>query len=294
MEFLNRVIAKVQKSGADKPIDITRSIRQAMDRGAVPMSRDRTVAPNHFQIFVTPQTQEAFTAWGQDALVQEFARDAAGYAAEQNYSLVGSVVIELIVSPDVHKTEVKAQTLAGAKPVASADAANLPAAAGTPNVVTESAGGAPASAAAESVGVAAASSEGISNPAWLPFDSQATASPNSASQSVEPNQDELMAQNETKPLLEVIGGQTYLLVGDRTVVGRGKNVDISLQDTSVSHQHFEIVRIGNHYVMRDLGSTNGTFVENNRVNEATLLDRNVIMAGRVKMIFWRQAAEPQE
>lgn len=294
MEFLNRVIAKVQKSGADKPIDITRSIRQAMDRGAVPMSRDRTVAPNHFQIFVTPQTQEAFTAWGQDALVQEFARDAAGYAAEQNYSLVGSVVIELIVSPDVRKTEVKAQTLAGAKPVASADAANFLAAASTPGVVTESAGGTPARAAAESGGVAAASSEGISNPAWLPFDSQAAAAPNSANQSVEPNQDELMAQNKTKPLLEVIGGQTYLLVGDRTVVGRGKNVDISLQDTSVSHQHFEIVRIGNHYVMRDLGSTNGTFVENNRVNEATLLDRNVIMAGRVKMIFWRQAADPQE
>lgn len=293
MEFLNRVIAKVQKSGADKPIDITRSIRQAMDRGAVPMSRDRTVAPNHFQIFVTPQTQEAFTNWGQDALVQEFARDAAGYAAEQNYSLVGSVVIELIVSPEVRKTEVKAQTLAGAKPVASADAANLPTAAGAPGVAAESAGGTPASAA-ESVGVAAASSEGISNPAWLPFDSQAAAAANNPNQSVEPNQDELMAQNETKPLLEVIGGQTYLLVGDRTVVGRGKNVDISLQDTSVSHQHFEIVRIGNHYVMRDLGSTNGTFVENNRVNEATLLDRNVIMAGRVKMIFWRQAADPQE
>ena len=61
----------------------------------------------------------------------------------------------------------------------------------------------------------------------------------------------------------------------------------------MSHQHFEIVQVGTNYVLRDLGSTNGTFVEGNRVNEATLLDRNVVTAGRIKMIFWRQAAPPR-
>lgn len=258
MELFDRVIAKLHKTGADKPIDITQAIRQEMDRKAIPLSRERTVAPNRFQVFLTPQTDAAFEEWGKAALLSEFIRDAQVYAGEQNYSLVGSVQIELLAAPEgARKTEVKADSVQSAKPIA---------------------------APAENTG-SAQSIDDDSNPGssqWKPdFAPVSSQSPQST----------IVQENPHKPLLEVVGGQTYLLVGERTVVGRGDKVDISLEDTSVSHKHFEIIWNGQSYILRDLGSTNGTYVEGNKIQEATLVDRNIITVGRSKLIFWRQASE---
>ncbi|MDD7541103.1 MAG: FhaA domain-containing protein [Mobiluncus porci] len=263
MELFDRVLAKVRQPGVDKPIDITQAIRQEMDKKAIPMSRERTVAPNRFQVFLTPETDAAFEEWGKAALEAEFIRDAQAYAEEQHYSLVGSVQIELLAAePGARRTEVRSHTIQSAQTVAPPEN-NVP-------------------SGQKKRDDSVTSGPEIS-PSFRPVSSAAATNRSNA--------DKVLDENQDKPLLEVVGGQTYLLVGDKTVVGRGKNVDISLEDTSVSHQHFEIVRMGTHYVLHDLGSTNGTFVEGNKVAEATLLDRNILTAGRVKMIFWRQAAE---
>jgi hypothetical protein len=54
---------------------------------------------------------------------------------------------------------------------------------------------------------------------------------------------------------------------DRAVfrLGRGSGSDVILQDSQASRQHAEISRQGDQYVIRDLGSTNGTFVNDERV-----------------------------
>lgn len=282
MEFFDRVKSKVYRSGPDKPIDVTQAIRQAMDRGATPMSRERTVAPNYFEISISPETDAAFEQWGKEALLQEFVRDANAYATEQNYSLTGSVYVEFTpLNPEQRRLEVKARSVSGARPVSGMEA-GAPA---QPAV--------PPSSAEPEPNPAPAQAPASENLEWKPVESAPPAGPANPGSTVTPQESELLAKHEQKPLLEVVGGQTYLLVGERTVVGRGRNVDIALSDSGVSHQHFEIVQVGTNYVLRDLGSTNGTFVEGNRVNEATLLDRNVVTAGRIKMIFWRQAAPPR-
>ena len=282
MELFDRMKSKMQRTGADKPIDVTQAIRQAMDRGATPMSRERTVAPNYFEISISPETDAAFEQWGKEALLQEFVRDANAYATEQNYSLTGSVYVEFTpLDPEQRRLEVKGRCVSGARPISGID----PAAPVQPEVTPTQ----------PETNQAAVQTPGSEDLEWKPLDSApaAPAAPTNSAASNNQHESELLAKHEEKPLLEVVGGQTYLLVGERTVVGRGRNVDIALSDSGVSHQHFEIVQVGTNYVLHDLGSTNGTFVEGNRVNEATLLDRNVVTAGRIKMIFWRQADPPQ-
>jgi predicted component of type VI protein secretion system len=54
---------------------------------------------------------------------------------------------------------------------------------------------------------------------------------------------------------------------DRAVIrlGRGSGNDVILQDSQASRQHAEISRQGDQFVIRDLGSTNGTYVNDERV-----------------------------
>lgn len=301
MDFLDKVKSKLSNVGPDKPIDITQQIRQSMDRGAMAVSRDRTVAPNRFQVFLTPATDQAFTQWGKEALLAEFVRDAQLYAAEQSYSLVGSIQVELLPAPEgARRSEVKAHSVPSAQPVEASGAVEnkswRPVSGTSPAEVPFSGSGpAPFPAEGGTVVPGADSVRGedsASGFGQVSVGASNVGAASTAGTASTPDAD-LLQQNANKPLLEVIGDQTYLLVGQRSIVGRGSNVDIALNDSGVSHRHFEIVQVGPHYVLRDLGSTNGTYVEGNNVKEATLLDRNIIQAGRVKMIFWRQAADTE-
>ena len=75
------------------------------------------------------------------------------------------------------------------------------------------------------------------------------------------------------PILD-IDGQRYLLTGPVTVIGRGSEADIIVDDSGVSRRHLEIRLMQGHAIATDLHSTNGTFVEGHRVDAATLMDGN--------------------
>lgn len=91
---------------------------------------------------------------------------------------------------------------------------------------------------------------------------------------------------EWMPRLEVVGdGLTFEIVKSRTSVGRDASSDIQINDTSLSRQHFEIVWDGKKAGIRDLGSTNGTFLGDTRVNELALPTDSVIKAGHKTFVF---------
>lgn len=87
------------------------------------------------------------------------------------------------------------------------------------------------------------------------------------------------------PMVE-INGDKYLLNGEITVIGRGSEADIVVDDSGVSRKHLELRRQGDKVIATDLSSTNGSYVEGNRITSATLLDGNTLTIGRTKIYFW--------
>ncbi len=66
-------------------------------------------------------------------------------------------------------------------------------------------------------------------------------------------------------LNEGLTGQSIELKSDKTTIGRVDDNTFQLAVGSVSSHHCEILLQGNEVVVRDLGSTNGTFIKNNDI-----------------------------
>ena len=86
-----------------------------------------------------------------------------------------------------------------------------------------------------------------------------------------------------QPRLEV-GGQAYPLVRAITVLGRGTDADIRVEDPGVSRKHCEIV-VGNPALVRDLKSTNGTLLNGEKISEAPLEDGSVVKIGGTSLVY---------
>jgi diguanylate cyclase (GGDEF)-like protein len=67
-------------------------------------------------------------------------------------------------------------------------------------------------------------------------------------------------------------GALYSIEADETVIGRSTEVGITLPDDSLSRQHARIRREGAQYLIEDLGSTNGTFVDGERLEKPHALE----------------------
>lgn len=89
---------------------------------------------------------------------------------------------------------------------------------------------------------------------------------------------------KTNPRLVGDDGQEFVITDVSVRVGRGQDVDIRLDDSSVSRVHAEIV-LSNPPVIRDLNSTNGTTVNGKPVTEAVLHDGALIVLGTVHLTF---------
>ncbi|MDO5701031.1 MAG: DUF3662 and FHA domain-containing protein [Bowdeniella nasicola] len=92
------------------------------------------------------------------------------------------------------------------------------------------------------------------------------------------------------PLLD-IDGRRYLLTGPVTVIGRGSEADIIVDDSGVSRQHLELRVTPRGVIATDLDSTNGLYVEGHKVPAATLVDGNTLTIGRTRILFWNQPGD---
>ncbi|HLF61405.1 MAG TPA: FHA domain-containing protein [Acidimicrobiia bacterium] len=75
-------------------------------------------------------------------------------------------------------------------------------------------------------------------------------------------------------------GMTYVLSPGNTTVGRHPESDIFLNDVTISRQHCRFVLAEGKLVVEDSGSTNGTYVNDARVDEAQLRAGDEVVVGR--------------
>ncbi len=94
-------------------------------------------------------------------------------------------------------------------------------------------------------------------------------------------------------LSEGLTGQSYELKVDKTTIGRVEDNTFQIAQSSVSSHHCEILLKGTEVVVRDLNSTNGTFINNKQVNgEAVLKSGEILRLGQVEIRLEGGAAAP--
>lgn len=86
------------------------------------------------------------------------------------------------------------------------------------------------------------------------------------------------------PVLD-IAGKRYPITQARTVIGRGSDADITVDDTGTSRRHVEILWDGKRAQVTDLGSTNGSKLNGVPVSKAPLPPDSIIEIGRTRIVF---------
>lgn len=84
-------------------------------------------------------------------------------------------------------------------------------------------------------------------------------------------------------LSEGFSGRAFDLKAERTTVGRVSDNDFEIPESSVSSHHAEILLRGNEVLIRDLSSTNGTFIGGERITEAVLKPGQTLRLGTVDL-----------
>lgn len=108
----------------------------------------------------------------------------------------------------------------------------------------------------------------------------------------EPEDDLALSLEELRPgqaLLVVKrgpnAGSKFLLDRDRTTAGRHPESDLFLNDVTVSRRHAEILRENERFVIKDVGSLNGTYVNRERADMAELSSGDELQIGKFKLVF---------
>jgi len=91
---------------------------------------------------------------------------------------------------------------------------------------------------------------------------------------------------------EGFSGRACELKADRTTVGRAEDNIFEIAEASISGHHCEILVRGSDVVVKDLHSTNGTFINGEPVTEAVLKPGQVLRLGQVEMRLEDGTAAP--
>jgi two-component system, cell cycle response regulator len=103
-------------------------------------------------------------------------------------------------------------------------------------------------------------------------------------------QQELRARSQARDrayLLVLTGanvGESFRIDGGEAIIGRGQGVTVRLLDDGISRKHARVVQAGEKVTIEDLQSSNGTFVNNDRITSRDLEDGDKIRLGNTTVL----------
>jgi pSer/pThr/pTyr-binding forkhead associated (FHA) protein len=78
---------------------------------------------------------------------------------------------------------------------------------------------------------------------------------------------------------------TAFTISEEAKIGRSPGIPIRLRDSRASREHAQIRKVNSSWAVKDLGSTNGTFVNDKRVSQGTLSHGDQIRIGSTEFLF---------
>lgn len=292
---VNGVFAKAFRSEV-QPLELASAVRRAMDDRATLLGRGNTIVPNLFTIELSDEDFDRLMEYGVE-LEDELIAAARDHAESQRYQPRGPLQVLFDADPELEvgvfrvrpatsrqRVERPAQVQESADDYAADDydeysdsfAARSkdadPAPAPQPD-------GPPSPPPVPPVPSAPAGNAAAGAP---PVPQPTSARPASPPARPAPPAPRRVSVTE-RPWIEV-DGERYPLLGNLTVLGRDDSADIVLDDPGISRRHCEIriVDTGDRLdaSLRDLGSTNGTFVNGHQVDASRITDGDRITVGR--------------
>ena len=123
--------------------------------------------------------------------------------------------------------------------------------------------------------------------AAIPFGAIEESTPTPPSRATMPQPANSPANSAPRLILKGLAGElTDYPLGDNNVLGRSTTASVRLADREVSRKHSQIDKEGDDYVLRDLGSSNGTFLNGKRIFAPTKLkEGDEVVIGTSKMEF---------
>jgi Protein of unknown function (DUF3662)/FHA domain len=258
-----------------QPVELARKLAKEMDDHRT-ISIHRVYVPNSYTVYLNPTDREQFAAY-ETQMCNELAEYLVEHARREGYSTATRPVVTLESEPDL------TVGMFGIAVGADDGAHEPPAAAAT--VSAEAA----AATAAPSPPAPPAPAAPLGPP--LPDAPFVTGATMVYASDPEPEPEPEPEEPARKPRERaVLLWDDHELALDQGVVvlGRSSGSDVVVDDPNVSRRHAEIRRVGEGYSLVDLGSTNGTEVNGQRVGETSLMNGDVIGVGTTRLTFERR------
>lgn len=84
-------------------------------------------------------------------------------------------------------------------------------------------------------------------------------------------------------LSEGLTGRSYELKVEKTTIGRLEDNSFQIAEQSISSHHCEVLLKGADVVVKDLSSTNGTFINGEKISEKSLKPGQILRLGQIEM-----------
>jgi hypothetical protein len=234
-----------------QPVELARKLAKEMDEHRS-VSVSRVYVPNAYTVYLSPADREQFASY-EGSLVGELQEYLMEHARREGYALLTPARVSMATDNDLAIGEFGIAASVVQAPAEVAAAAMPPAAA---SVLP------PPSASATMV-----------------------YAPRAPVGAAEPDPEPVPVEREVVSLS--FEGRTVPVTSRTVVIGRSRECDIRLADTNVSRRHAELRQEGATYWLVDLGSTNGTELNGQRVEREKLTDGDAITIGSTELIFTR-------